>query len=250
MDRADFEGSLSARRLFVATLPAVDAEVVLGVEAAQHARVLRLAAGDPVQLFDGCGGSIEARVEALDKRVLRCVARGPRLQVPPPPRVVLVQCVPRAGKLDDIVRMTTEIGVGAILLALSEYCTSRGAAGRDEHKRERLERIAVEAARQSEQAYVPQIGTPAPLQEVLARAPREAYRAACVERSAEPLPSVIAAAELWLVVGPEGGLSPADRTIIADAGFGSIALGRSILRTETAAVVGVSLAVERLGRCR
>ncbi|MET0342009.1 MAG: RsmE family RNA methyltransferase [Polyangiales bacterium] len=249
MDRADSASALSARRLFVAALPARGSEVGLGSESAQHARVLRLSAGDPVQLFDGRGGTVEARVVALDKRALACVAVAEVVHVPPPPRVVLVQCLPRAGKLDDIVRMTTEIGVSAIELAVSEHCVARG-SGRDDHKRDRLERVAVEAARQSEQAYVPEIGTPAPLAEVLGRAPAAAHKVAALERTAAAWPLTIDAPALWVVVGPEGGLSQSDRAQIAAAGFVPASFGRSILRTETAAVVGVTLAVERLGRSR
>ena len=164
-------------------------------------------------------------------------------------RVVLVQCLPKAGKLDDIVRMTTELGVSAIALAVSEYCVGRR-GGNDEHRAERLERIAIEAARQSEQAYVPEIVPPRPLADVLAGVPDHAYRAAFVERTDRPLPLHLEARELWLVIGPEGGLSPTDRDLLRRANFISAALGRSILRTETAAVVGVALALERFGRSR
>lgn len=253
MDRADPEGALSARRLFSARLPAPGEQVALGSDAAQHARVLRIAAGSTIALFDGRGGAATARVVSLDKRDLTCEGLTPIAQLPRPPRVVLVQCLPKAGKLDDIVRMTTELGVSAILLALSEHCVARAGdprAQRAEHKLERLERIASEAARQSEQAYLPELAAPAPLREVLARAPRSAYKAACVERTATPLPDVVQADEVWLVIGPEGGLSARDRTELAAFDFAPVALGRSILRTETAAVVGVALALERLDRAR
>jgi len=238
----------STRRLFAVELPALGSELELGNEAAQHARVLRLAVGDPLRLFDGRGHTALASVVHTGKGSLRCIAReAPRFE----PRVAsvgLVQCLPKAGKLDDIVRMTTELGVSEIALAVSEYCVARG--NRDEHKLERLERIALEACRQSEQAWLPVLHGPRPLAEVLASVPRDAYRAACVERSAMPLPRSVDAPALWLVIGPEGGLSPADRDLLTRENFLSTALGRSILRTETAAVVGVALALERLGRPR
>jgi 16S rRNA (uracil1498-N3)-methyltransferase len=237
---------LGARRLFARELPQLGAELELGGEAAQHARVLRLEVGDPVLLFDGRGHT--ARVELLQcsKGALRCVGREPPVFTPRGPRVVLVQSLPKAGKLDDIVRMTTELGVAEIALAVSEYCVAR--SGQGEHKLDRLERIASEAARQSEQPYLPQLSAARPLAEVLARAPEGAYRAACVERSAVPLPFRIEATELWIAIGPEGGFSPTDKALLTRQQFLPTALGRSILRTETAAVVGVALALERLGR--
>lgn len=220
----------------------------LGPEAAQHARVLRLGVGDAVCLFDGRGASARATIVQLGKGSLRCALSEAPSHAVRGARVVLVQCVPKGGKLDDIVRMTTELGVAEIALAYSEHCVARAAESRREQKLERLERIAVEAARQSEQAYLPEIREPRPLAEVIARAPEHAHRVACVERSDTPFPLTLSADELWLVIGPEGGLSEGDRALLRGARFISIALGPTILRTETAAVVGVALALERLGR--
>jgi 16S rRNA (uracil1498-N3)-methyltransferase len=249
VDRAGPAGTLSARRLYAPALPALGAELELGPEAAQHARVLRLAQGDLVSLFDGRGQLGSARIVALGKGGLRCELMTSELRAPRVGRVVLVQCLPKAGKLDDIVRMTTELGVAEIALAESEYCVTRAARPAD-HKRERLERIAIEAARQAEQDYLPVISAPRPLDEVLARAPVGAFRAACVERTSDPLPEALEVDELWLVIGPEGGLSSHDRAVLQARAFTPVALGQTILRTETAAVVGVALALERLGRGR
>ncbi len=250
MDRADPARSLNAPRLFSPSLPGLGAELELGAEPAQHARALRLAAGDEVCLFDGRGHAALARIVALTKGSLRCLGSAPVVETPRSARVVLVQCLPKAGKLDDIVRMTTEVGVAAIVLALSERCVARDTALSAVHKLERLERVAIAAAAQSEQPYLPEIFAPLPLAQAIAGAPAGAYRAACLERTAMPLPASLEGDELWLVVGPEGGLSPADRTLLQQANFVPTALGSSILRTETAAVVGVALALERFGRCR
>jgi 16S rRNA (uracil1498-N3)-methyltransferase len=244
VDRAAAESGL--RRLFARTLPREGVELELGADAAAHARVLRLAAGDRVQLFDGQGGSVQGQIVHAAKGALSCVAVGVPSFTPRSERVVLVQCLPKSGKLDDIVRMTSELGVAEIALAVSEYCVAR--ATREEQKIERLERVAIEAARQSEQPYVPTLHAARPLAEVLARAPQHAYRAAFVERTQSALPVTFPSAEVWLVVGPEGGLSPADRATLQEANFIPSALGGSILRTETAAVVGVALALERLRR--
>jgi 16S rRNA (uracil1498-N3)-methyltransferase len=233
------------RRLFARALPSAGVEIELGADAAAHARVLRLAAGDHVQLFDGQGHCAEGEIVHASKGTLSCRALAAPTFTPRTSRVVLVQCLPKSGKLDDIVRMTSELGVAEIALAVSEYCVAK--ATREDAKIERLERVAIEAARQSEQAYVTSLHAARPLAEVLARAPAHAYRAAFVERSASPLPAQFPSREVWLVVGPEGGLSPADRDLLAQANFIPSALGRSILRTETAAVVGVALALERLG---
>ena len=245
------EDELSVRRLFSAELAATPGSVIaLDTEALAHARVLRLAPGDELELFDGRGQRQRDRIDAIDKRGGQCVALAPPEQVAAGPRVVLVQCQPKGAKLDDIVRMTTEIGVAAIHVALSERCVARSEGPRADPKAERWRRIAREAARQSERSYVPEIMPPAPLDEVLARAPQTAFKAALVERSGAPLPRDIQASELWLAVGPEGGFSSADRAHLTRAGFLSAGLGSAILRTETAAVVGVALGLERFGTSR
>jgi 16S rRNA (uracil1498-N3)-methyltransferase len=235
--------------LYAPALPNKGGPCVLGGEAAQHAHVLRLGVGDVLELFDGRGRTVRARITESRKRELACEALDEPSFVPEDAPLVLVQCMPRGAKLDDIVRMTTEIGVSAIHLAWSEYCVPKKSE-RDQNKAERLSRVAIEAARQSEQAYVPDIRPPRALRDVLYDAPAQAFRGALLERSASALPTALDAQEAWLVVGPEGGFSEQDRGEIAAAGFVGLSLGRSILRTETAAVVGVGLLAERLRRCR
>jgi 16S rRNA (uracil1498-N3)-methyltransferase len=245
---ADQDDLSGARRLYSAALaPAPGASLELEAEAREHARVLRLAPGDPLELFDGRGYRQRVELTQLDRR--SAVVRALTLpeQVARGPRVVLVQCQPKGTKLDEIVRMTTELGVSAIHVALSEFCVARSEGSRADLKAERWRRIAREAVRQSERYYVPEITAAAPLAEVLSRAPAGAARWALMERHAQPLPWDVPGGELWLVVGPEGGFSGADRALLTRSGFDSAGLGDAILRTETAAVVGVALGLERFG---
>jgi 16S rRNA (uracil1498-N3)-methyltransferase len=91
---------------------------------------------------------------------------------------------------------------------------ARPDATRAEAQRERLERIAREAARQSEQATLPVLAAPVAGREAAARAPASALRFALVPGAARGLAGQLAeapdGAEVWLVVGPEGGLDPAE----------------------------------------
>jgi len=118
VDRTVASEDLSARRLYAPELPAEPNVVCLDAIAAGHARVLRLVAGDEVELFDGRGARVRAILEDAKR------ARARTLTTPvltaPPPFVGLVLCMPKGHKVDDIVRMTTELGVRAIVLALSE----------------------------------------------------------------------------------------------------------------------------------
>jgi 16S rRNA (uracil1498-N3)-methyltransferase len=237
-----------ARRLFVAPLPdRPGAEVVLDEAAARHARVLRLQDGARVVLFDGAGSECDA-VLATDARGLVATC-GPRRVVAgrEPARVVLVLGLPKGDKVDDVVRSCTELGVAAVHLALAERSVSRPDASRAEARLERLERIAREAARQSENPRVPALCAPAPLLEVARRAPPSASRVALDARDGRPLEQAVADAdEAWLVVGPEGGLAPGELHALASLGYVTARLGPTVLRVETAAPVAVARALAAL----
>jgi 16S rRNA (uracil1498-N3)-methyltransferase len=242
------QGEVGARRFYAPTLKSHAAtSLSLGEDAARHARVLRLAAGDTVELFDGAGGTCRAHVSHLARNELVCRLDAPRFEAAPQ-RVVLVACVPKAHKLDDVVRMTAELGVAEIRLALSSRSVPRTDAEKLWAKRERLEKIAIEAVRQSENAWLPTIYEPRELSAQLADAPAHATKLALVERSAAPFDLPRSSTEVWVVVGPEGGLSGDDRTVLDRFGCISAGIGRSILRSETACVVGVALVLDRLRR--
>ncbi len=244
------EKNLSDRRIYAPDLMAVPTALMLSAEAVKHVQVLRLTQGDEVELFDGQGHTCAARLVSVSRSGVTCERVGQVHVSERGPRVVLVQCLPKGSKLDDIVRMTTELGVSDIKLAVSSRCVSRGADERNAAKIERLTRIAIEAARQSEQAFVPTIAAAASLASVLSESPKGATKVACVERSDVPFPELTETGEVWVLVGPEGGLSAEDLTVIEREDFARAGLGRSILRTETASVVGVALVLDRLRRRR
>jgi 16S rRNA (uracil1498-N3)-methyltransferase len=234
------------RRLFAPELPAAGGACTLDAEAAHHARVLRLTVGDAVVLFDGRGRECDAHLTAIEADGLRCEAEIPRETRNLTRRVILIQCLPKGDKLEAIARMATELGITEIALAHGARSVARPDAKRAEAQRERLERIAREAARQSEQASVPAITAPVGLREAAARAPRTALRLALVPGAGMPLATRLAGtpadAEIWLVVGPEGGLDRAELDALAALGFEAAELGASTLRVETAAPVAVALA--------
>src|ERR1700759_361495 len=113
------------RRLYAASLPASGGVLALDDDALKHAKGLRLEAGDTLELFDARGGSAAARVVKLDRRALICELSPPMTAKPPAARVTLVVGIPKAAKLESIVRMATELGIHAIRLAQSERAVSR-----------------------------------------------------------------------------------------------------------------------------
>jgi 16S rRNA (uracil1498-N3)-methyltransferase len=232
------------RRLFAASLPQTAGVLTLDPESRKHAQVLRLAVGDLVCLFDGTGGEADARIVRCDRHVIDCDVLILRHVPPPAARLTLVVCVPKAAKLEIIVRMATELGVHAIQLAQSERAVPKLSA--ESPKLDRLRRIALEACAQSEQAYAPELSGPLPLTAAAAAAPAGATKLVFWERHDQTLELARGARDVWAVVGPEGGLSAHEVELLQSHGFVAVGLGRAILRVETACVVACALVLDRL----
>lgn len=228
---------MSKRRLFATPLPAAARELTLSEESRHHAQVLRLAVGDELRLFDARGGEADARVTRCDKRALVCEVAEPVFIEPPRERLQLAVCVPKAAKLELIVRMATEMGVSSVQLIASEHAVPKYTS--DAPKLERLQRIAIEACAQSEQAYAPTLLGPLPLSAALEAVPSEALKLACVTRiaAASVHETQLSASEVWVLVRPEGGLSAAELALLEQHDVAPLSLGSGILRVETACVV-------------
>jgi 16S rRNA (uracil1498-N3)-methyltransferase len=215
--------------------------VELGGDAYRHlARVLRVAAGDEVRVFDGHGAEIEAQVVAVGARTVT-LALGARSHRPAPVvAVTLLQAVPRGDRMDLLVQKTSELGVTRIVPVVAERSVARPRAERSR----RWQTIAIEAARQSGRADVPEVTAPLPLAEALPLAAPCASRLALWEdERALPLRQACAgsAQAVALLIGPEGGLARGEVERARAAGFVTVGLGPRILRVETAAIVAVAL---------
>ncbi len=201
--------------------------------------MLRLAIRDAITVFDADGGEAPAEIVSLTPTSLvvalgAITRRAHDLHAP-----VLIQCVPKGSKLDDIVRVATEAGVAEIHLALASRSIARGEARLD-----RLVRIAEEAARQSEAPRVPRIVAPAPLLQVASRAPSSSSRIVLSPRTDARMGDVLGASPAWLVVGPEGGLDDAETDALVALGFALARIDTHVLRTEHAGPIAVALARE------
>jgi len=234
------------RRFRVERLPSEGGEVSLSTAAAKHAAVLRLAVGDRILLQDEAGHAAEATITELSPKSLRCHAEA-AIDLPEPPALVLLLGPPKGSRLDDCVRAAVEVGATAIhLLVTDRTVPSRESLAA---RLDRLRRIASEAARQSEQAWVTSVEGPSTLREALTRAPRSAARICFDARAEEPVPA-LPEGEAWIAVGPEGGFSEAEIDTLSRAGFRSARLPTGVLRVETAVPVTLALALAAQERSR
>jgi 16S rRNA (uracil1498-N3)-methyltransferase len=223
--------------------------VILDAEEAHHLRrVLRLRVGDLVRALDGRGRELTVRLTALGMRS----AEGEILASSTPGResplhLTLAQGLPKADKLETIIRMSTELGVAAVVPLLTARTVP---AGLGQGRLARWERVAREAAKQCGRAVVPAITAPVALGAWLAARDPAGLLVCLWEREPAPLAERLPAAppaRATLVVGPEGGLADEEVAGLAEAGALVAGLGPRVLRTETAGPVAVALLQARWG---
>jgi 16S rRNA (uracil1498-N3)-methyltransferase len=215
------------------------------------ARVLRLRAGDLVEALDGRGGRWLVRLSALGPGGARGEVLGPAGgERESPLRLVLAQGLPRADKMDGIVRMATELGVARIQPLLTARSAARAEAVGGGARRERWQRLAREATKQCGRSLVPEIAAPEPLAGWLAAGPGPGLLVCLWEGEASrladrlPPPPVSGAT---LLVGPEGGFASEEVEAARRAGAVVAGLGPRILRVETAGPIGLALLQARYG---
>jgi 16S rRNA (uracil1498-N3)-methyltransferase len=237
---------MTVRRLYVPDLPDTGGELVLAEVASHHVRVLRLRAGDEVVLFDGRGRAAAAKVASVGAQVV-CHAQRPANAETEQVRVVLMLSVPKGSKLDDCVRMATELGVDEVALMHTERTVPRWDPERARSRVDRLTRIASEAAAQCERNDVPLVHMPQPLSACLAQMPTDAAGVLFGARSTGALAFDRTPEQVWCAVGPEGGFTDDEVEQFEGAGFAVASLGTWVLRVETAVPAALAIVRDRLG---
>ncbi len=198
-------------------------------------RVLRLRDGDKFIVMDGMGKWWLARLQGEQGEVLEPLEVKTELPV----AITLMMALPKGNGFDEIVRYCTELGVTSIAPILSD----RTLLNPSPQKLERWQRIASEAAEQSERAVVPTILQPVAFNTAI-KETTATHRYICEARGDYPhLQQVInkTANEIIIAIGPEGGWTNQELEIAIASGFQPISLGRRILRAVTAPIVAISL---------
>lgn len=249
---------MTAHRFFLtAPLPKTEGDVVLPLSAedVRHAvDVLRVRRGEKLEVVepgDQEAWLVEIEVAARDGLVGRPLQRLARVHHP---KVTLVQGVAKGDKMDAIVRQAVEVGVESVLPVLTSRSIVRLDARKREERGQRWRRIAKSAAEQSHRDVVPAVEDPVDLRDLHERL--RGFDEVLVlweEAGSAGLHAAVSAwtlhpdARVAVVVGPEGGFDAAEIDKLRDLGAQIVGLGPTILRTETAAVIGVALAIFLMG---
>jgi len=232
---------MSPTRLIVEGVELVRGELVVPPPAARHARVARVAPGEPVEVLDLAGGVAIGRLVAWERDACRVVVESVvRERGEPPEPLRLALAVLHTAAFDWAVEKATELGATQIVPVICE----RSQRERRTDRPARWRRVAAAAVAQCGRSRPPAIGEPAALGDVVARA-------GGLRLVADPAgvdgPLASSGAGVTLLVGPEGGFTDDEREEIAAASFRPLPLGPRTLRAETAALAALAVIQDRLG---
>ncbi|MBP2626369.1 MAG: Ribosomal small subunit methyltransferase [Firmicutes bacterium] len=229
------------------------AEISIQGQDVHHiSRVLRLQVGDSIVVVapDGSAGIAKIHSILMDKVVLalqETIAEDKEAPV----NVYLAQGLPKSDKMDYIVQKAVELGVKGIYPMAAEYSVVQYDQAKKNKRQERWQKIASEAAKQCGRAVIPIVEPVRSLATILAALDAETVVMMLYEgQAAQGLKQALAqqyVKNYLLLVGPEGGFSAQEVALCQSHGACIVTLGPRILRTETAALAGVSIVMYEYG---
>lgn len=207
----------------------------------RHIHVLRLNAGDNITLFNGTGSDFDATLQEIGKRHAECHITAQRQpENESALNITLVQAVSSGERMDFTLQKSVELGVRAIQPMISERCVVRLSGDRADKRVQRWQDIVIAACEQSGRSIVPTVLPVVSFSDYLRQMPPELHlmmslRRATTLRDIAPAPQT-----LRLMIGPEGGWTPAEEQAAQAAGVHAITLGKRVLRTETASLAAMA----------
>jgi 16S rRNA (uracil1498-N3)-methyltransferase len=205
------------------------------------AQVLRLGTGDSLVLFNGDGRDYQATlVSAGGHTVAEVLDAGPE-EPAPPLALTLALGISRGERMDYALQKAVELGVAALVPLFTERSLVKLKEDRLEKRRRHWQGVVVAACEQSGRRRLPPLAAPQKLGAWLQSLPAEHHGVLLHHAAAHTLPELAApAGALTLLVGPEGGLAPAERAGAEAAGFAAVRLGPRVMRTETAPLAALA----------
>ena len=240
--------------------------VTIGGKDAHHlAYSLRAKKGEQIIAVDPFGNTALLELVDFDKETIRakCVGEITKVQSESNTvRITLAECLPKQNKFDAIVEKAAELGVNKIEPLISDRTIARPGTFRVKSKLERWARIAKEAAEQCGRDTLPKFGTIRELSDWLKEISKNvghfndknkfdgkgALLIFCNETENNvPLQKVLrdykncdCTREIIILIGPEGGFTEKEIESIISAGGVSVTLGKTILKTDTAAISAIA----------
>lgn len=233
---------MARRRFFVGGVRNGEAEIT-GDDAQHLTRVLRVEVGQHYEISDNVNVYLAEITSARKQHVaFRVIERVPIS--PPAVRLHLYASLIKFDHFEWMIEKVTECGAERIIPVLAER-SERGLSHAAAKRLERWRRIALEASQQSRRDAVPQVDELVELEEAL-KTEAECRLVCDEEPKLTPLLGALPgernpASMVAVLIGPEGGWTPRERSAIAAAGWTAVTLGPQILRAETAAIAALSV---------
>lgn len=211
-------------------------------------QVLRLEQGAYVNVFDGFGHEFEAVIKNFSARGV-ALELGKKIESSAREiRITLAQALPKAGKMDVIVRRAAELGADEIIPFAAVRSVSRVTGEKVREKSARWQKIAREAARSSRSSQITDVLPVVSWDTMLGQAGKHDFKMIFWEEENQKSikdilrnPTRAQAKDIFIIIGPEGGFSRDEILQAKDAGFISVSLGKQILKVETAALAIISI---------
>lgn len=228
---------------FIETLSQQDV-IILPEETSRHCiQVLRMKAGEQLQLTDGKGNLFTVRISKPDKK--NCVvAVEEKTFIPPNIKKVSIgiSLLKNANRFEWFLEKATEMGIGEIIPLICKRTE------RQHFRFERMRNILVAAMLQSQQAWLPLLQEPQPVEKIISLSGySQKLIAHCEETNKKPLRDIAEGNEIQILIGPEGDFTPEEIELALQHHFQPVSLGSTRLRTETAGIVAAALLMNHRG---
>ena len=239
-------------RFFVDSL--IHDEFTLDGENASHAiRSLRMKKGEELTLCDGNKNDYVFTIADIQNDTLRLKLLEKKENISECPiKITLFQCLPKGDKMDLIVQKSVELGVCEIVPVMSSRCITKY-NGKEDKKITRLNKICLEAAKQSGRGVIPLVQSPITFNESIENS--KGLKILFYENGGEEFATIVSKtknySEISIFIGPEGGFSSEEVAFASNNDCIIASLGNRILRTETASLCALSIMtyeVEKLWR--
>lgn len=220
---------------------------VCGDEAKHMSKVLRLASGDEVEVCDGSGITYSGIVTGITKNEVEIkLGEGKKDESEPSVQVYLFAGLSKGAKMELVIQKSVELGVTKVIPVETEFAVAK------EGKLERWQRIAFEAAKQCKRPTVPEISDVLSFKDAVTLmksldASLCAYERENKKGITEALNAVPECNTCGIFVGPEGGFSEKEIELLSQQDIPTVSLGKRILRTETAAIVFLTIVMHHFG---